>query len=125
MFIVITHSCIQLFLRIEKPPKEAIVKAEIKPRGQRHPHVRAQETLTTDPGSRLAFRVTYTRDSVVTSSYVTSNLVKDLHKADSFVHWMEEGGGVADIITKPVCCRELIDQNSSSGYLTTWFFLHN
>lgn len=100
LFVVTVHSCIELFLHIEKPPKEATVKAEIKPPGQRHPHVWAQETLATDPGSRLAFCVTYTRDAVETSSYVTSNLVRDLYKANSFVHWME-GEDVADIITRP------------------------
>jgi hypothetical protein len=35
----------------------------------------ARETLSTDPGSRLAFRVTYSRDAVEISSYATSNLV--------------------------------------------------
>lgn len=100
MFVVTIHSCIQLFLRIEEPPREVIIKAEIKPPGQRHPHVWAQETLATDPGSRLAFRAMYTRDDVETSSYVTSNMVRDLYKANSFVHWME-GEDVADIITRP------------------------
>jgi hypothetical protein len=100
MFVVTIHSCIQLFRRIEEPPREVIVKAEIKPPSQRHPHVWAQETLATDPGSRLAFRIMYTRGDVETSSYVTSNMVRDLCKANSFVHWME-GEGVADIITRP------------------------
>ncbi|KAJ5208038.1 hypothetical protein N7449_002417 [Penicillium cf. viridicatum] len=88
------------FSSIEEPPREVIVKAEIKPPGQRHPHVWAQETLATDPGSRLAFRAMYTMDDVETSSYVTSNMVRDLYKANSFVHWME-GEDVADIITRP------------------------
>jgi hypothetical protein len=94
------HSFIELFLQVEKPPEEAIVKAEIKPPGQRHAHVWARETLSTDPGSRLAFRVTYSRDAVEISSYATSNLVRDLYKANSFVHWME-GESVANIITRP------------------------
>lgn len=100
LFVVTVHSCIQLFLHVENPPKEAIVKAEIKPPGQRHPHVWARETLATDAGSRLAFCVTYTRNGVVTSSYMTSNEVKDLYKSNSFVHWME-GEDVAEIITRP------------------------
>lgn len=100
MFVVTIHSCIHLFLRIEEPPREVIVRAEIKPPGQRHPHVWAQETLATDPGSRLAFCVMYTEDALETSYYVTSNAVRDLYKANSFVHWME-GEGVADIITRP------------------------
>lgn len=86
MLVVTIHSCIHLFLRIEEPPREVIVKAEIKPLGQRHPHVWAQETLATDPGSRLAFRAMYTRDNMEISSYVTSNMVRDLYKANSFVH---------------------------------------
>ncbi|KGO39200.1 hypothetical protein PEX1_063420 [Penicillium expansum] len=100
IFVVTIHSSIQLFLRIEEPPRQVTVKAEIKPPGQRHPHVWAQETLATDPGSRLAFCVMYTRDDVKISSYATSNMVRDLYKANSFVHWME-GEGVADIVTRP------------------------
>ncbi|GAB1208781.1 hypothetical protein APSETT445_007542 [Aspergillus pseudonomiae] len=100
LFHVTIHSCIDLFLRIEEAPQEVVVKAEIKPPGQRHPHAWAQEALATDTGSRLAFRVTYTRDAIETSHYVTSNLVRDLYKANSFVHWME-GEDVADIITRP------------------------
>lgn len=100
MFVVTIHSCIHLFLRIEEPPREVIVKADIKPPGQRHPHVWAQETLATDLGSRLAFHVTYTKDDVETSSYVTSNMVRNLYKADPFVHWME-GEDVAAIIKRP------------------------
>jgi hypothetical protein len=99
LFVVTVHSFIELSLQVEKPPDEAIVKAEIKPPGQRHPHVWAQESRQTDAGSRLAFCVTYSRDAVETSSYVTSNLVRDLYKANSFVHWME-GESVADIITR-------------------------
>ncbi|KAJ5284085.1 hypothetical protein N7505_002065 [Penicillium chrysogenum] len=100
MFVVTIHSCIELFLRIEEPLQEVIVKAEIKPPGQRHPQVWAQETLATDPGSRLAFCVTYTKNAVETLSYVTSNVVRDIYKANSFVHWME-GEDVADIIARP------------------------
>ncbi|KAJ6180692.1 hypothetical protein N7519_011153 [Penicillium mononematosum] len=100
MFVVTIHSCIELFLRVEEPLQEVIVRAEIKPPGQRHPHVWAQETLATDPGSLLAFCVMYTREAVETSSYVTSNVVRDLYKANSFVHWME-GENVADIIARP------------------------
>jgi hypothetical protein len=86
LFVVTVHSFIELFLQVEKPPDEAIVKAEIKPPGQRHPHVWAQESRQADAGSRLAFRVTYSRDAVETSLYMTSNLVRDLYKANSFVH---------------------------------------
>ncbi|KAH8429534.1 uncharacterized protein LDX57_007198 [Aspergillus melleus] len=86
IFSVTIHSCIELLLRLNERPTELTVKAEVKPLGQRHPQAWAQETLATDPGSRLAFYVTYTRKAVETSSYVTSNLVRDLYKANSFVH---------------------------------------
>ncbi|KAJ5424672.1 hypothetical protein N7445_010645 [Penicillium cf. griseofulvum] len=108
MFVVTIHSCIELFLRIEEPLQEVIVRAEIIPPGQRHPHVWAQEMLATDPGSRLAFCVRYTWDAVETASYETSNLVRDLYKANSFVHWME-GEGVADIIARPRQRPQYID----------------
>lgn len=35
-----------------------------------------------------------------TSSYVSSNIFRDLYKANSFVHWME-GEDVAAIIKRP------------------------
>ncbi|BAE56957.1 hypothetical protein F9C07_2276990 [Aspergillus flavus] len=51
-FVMTIHPSIELFLRIKEPLQEAFVKAEIKPPGQRHPHVWAQEALATDIGSR-------------------------------------------------------------------------
>jgi hypothetical protein len=39
LFVVTVHSCIELVLRIEGRLKEGIVKAEIEPPGQRHPHI--------------------------------------------------------------------------------------
>ncbi|KAJ5164767.1 uncharacterized protein N7500_006597, partial [Penicillium coprophilum] len=65
---------------------EVILKAEIRPPSQRHLHVWVQETLPIDPESRLTFCVMYTTDTMETSSSVTSNLVKDLYKANSFIH---------------------------------------
>ncbi|RAQ69780.1 hypothetical protein COH21_001074 [Aspergillus flavus] len=81
-FVMTIHPSIELFLRIKEPLQEAFVKAEIKPPGQRHPHVWAQEALATDIGSRLAFCVTYTRDAMEISSYVTSNTIRDLSKVN-------------------------------------------
>ncbi|KAK1139819.1 hypothetical protein N8T08_011144 [Aspergillus melleus] len=100
IFSVTIHSCIELLLRLKERPTELIVKAEIKPPGQRHPPAWARETLATDPDSPLAFYVTYTRKAMETSSYVTSSLVRDIYKANSFVHWME-GEGATDIIKRP------------------------
>lgn len=94
------HSCIELLIRTEEPQQEVTVKAEIRPPGQRHLNVWAKEALTTDPGSRLAFCITYKMGIAETSSYVTSNLDRDLYKANSFVHWME-GEDVTQIIAKP------------------------
>lgn len=51
LFALIIHSCIELFLSIEKHPQGAIFKAEIKPSGQRHPHVWAREALPASNGS--------------------------------------------------------------------------
>ncbi|KAJ5587269.1 uncharacterized protein N7459_003034 [Penicillium hispanicum] len=94
------HSCIEIPFRTKEPQEEVIVKAEIKPPGQRHPNAWAKKALTTDPGSRLAFCISYKMGTAETSSYVTSNLDRNLYKANSFVHWME-GEDVAQIITRP------------------------
>jgi hypothetical protein len=100
LFVVTVHSCTELSLPIEEPLSEAIVKADIKPPGHRHPHVRAREMLLTDSGSRLAFCITYTRGGMKKSSYVTSKLTRAAYRANSFVHWME-GEDVAELSQGP------------------------
>lgn len=97
---VTIHSSIELTIPVEPAPEEVIVRVEIKPIGQTHPNLWAQETSATEHGSRLAFRVTYKRNAVDESLFITSDKPRDAYKANSFVHWME-GEGVEDIIQRP------------------------
>ncbi|KAL3460047.1 hypothetical protein BJX64DRAFT_300957 [Aspergillus heterothallicus] len=72
LFVVTVHSFIELFLQVEKPPDEAIVKAEIKPPGQRHPH-----------GESVADIITKPRQFVTVSS-LTRTLPRGISQPGSF-----------------------------------------
>lgn len=127
LFALIIYSCIGLFLSIEKHTHRAIVKAEIKPPGQRNPHVWAREALLVSNGSWITVgfsRYVY-KGCWETCSYVTSNLLRDVYTANSFVHWMERED-ITEIITRPrqFVVVSLLTKPFPRGIPGAWLLLH-
>lgn len=86
-----------------KGPDQAMIKVDIKPPGEKHPHRWSPPCRDNDPAARLAFLLTlHGEDGIKHSFYAKckNGTEKSIKKANSFVDWM---AGEKDevIATKP------------------------
>ncbi|KAK1146093.1 hypothetical protein N8T08_003741 [Aspergillus melleus] len=80
--------------------KKAIIKAEIKDDGEKHPQKWACDALERDPAGRLAFWVLLVADEQQLGLYVTCEGDRAAKRANTFVDWMA-GVSVEEIVRRP------------------------
>ncbi|GIJ84591.1 hypothetical protein Asppvi_003438 [Aspergillus pseudoviridinutans] len=67
---------------------DLLVRAELKPPGERHPNLWATQALPSDPGARVGITVTRTEGDRTITTYATNDGPWAPYKANSFVDWL-------------------------------------